>query len=161
MKKSRLSQVKQDRLIEHLVSGSTARSAAALVGVNRNTAAYYFQRLRQLICQAIEDATPFLGEVEVDESCFGGKCRGKQGRGAVGKVPVFGILKRGGRIYTKRVPDVKSATLMPILEQKIVPVSIVFTDSLHSYNGLAVSDFHHVRINHSELFAEGRNLTTG
>ncbi len=45
MRKSRLSQAKQDRLIEHFVSGSTARTAAALVGVHRNTAAYYFQRL--------------------------------------------------------------------------------------------------------------------
>jgi transposase len=161
MRKSRLSQAKQDRLIEHFVSGSTARTAAALVGVNRNTAAYYFQRLRQLICQAIEDETPFCGEIEVDESYFGGKRKGKRGRGAAGKVPVFGILKRGGRVYTKIVPDVKSTTLMPILEQKIVPDSIVFTDSLGSYNVLDVSDFHHVRINHSELFAEGRNHING
>jgi len=161
MRKSRLNQAKQDRLIEHFVSGSTARTAAALVGVNRNTAAYYFQRLRQLICQAVEDETPFFGEIEVDESYFGGKRKGKRGRGAAGKVPVFGILKRGGRVYTKIVPDVKSATLMPILEQKIVPDSIVYTDSLGSYNVLDVSDFHHVRINHSELFAEGRNHING
>jgi len=155
MRKSRLSQAKQDRLIEHFVSGSTARTAAALVGVNRNTAAYYFQRLRQLINQAVEDETPFFGEIEVDESYFGGKRKGKRGRGAAGKVPVFGILKRGGRVYTKVIPDVRSATLMRILEQKIVPDSIVFTDSLGTYNVLDVSDFHHVRINHSELFAEG------
>ncbi len=61
MRKSLLSQAKQDRLIKHFISGSTARSAAALVGVNRNTAAYYFQHLRQLICQAIEDEKPFYG----------------------------------------------------------------------------------------------------
>ena len=161
MRKSRLSQARQDRLIEYFISGSTARTAAALVGVNRNTAAYYFQRLRQLICQAIEDETPFFGEIEVDESYFGGRRKGKRGRGAAGKVPVFGILKRGGRVYTKIVPDVKSATLMPILEQKVVPDSIVYTDSLGSYNVLDVSDFHHVRINHSELFAEGRNHING
>ena len=161
MRKSRLSQTKQDRLIEHFVSGSTARTAAALVGVHRNTAAYYFQRLRQLICQAVEDETPFFGEIEVDESYFGGKRKGKRGRGAAGKVPVFGILKRGGRVYTKVIPDVRSATLMRILEQKVVPDSIVYTDSLGTYNVLDVSDFHHVRINHSELFAEGRNHING
>ena len=87
-----------------------------MVGVNRNTAAYYFQRLRQLICQAMKDETPFSGEIEVDESYLGGKHRGKRGRGAAGKVPVFGILKRGGQVYTKIVPNVKSATLMPILD---------------------------------------------
>ncbi len=161
MRKSRLSKAKQDRLIEHFVSGSTARTAAALVGVNRNTAAYYFQRLRQLICQAVEDETPLFGEIEVDESYFGGRRKGKRGRGAAGKVPVFGILKRGGRVYTKVIPDVRSTTLMRIMEQKIVPDSIVFTDSLGSYNVLDVSDFHHVRINHSELFARGRNHING
>jgi transposase len=161
MRKSRLSQPKQQRLIELFISGSTARTAAALVDVNRNTAAYYFHRLRQLIYQAVEDETLFSGEIEVDESYFGGKLKGKRGRGAAGKVPVFGILKRGGKVYTKVIPDVRSTTLMRIMEQKIVPDSIVYTDSLQSYNVLDVSDFHHVRVNHSYLFAEGRNHING
>jgi transposase len=161
MRKSRLSQPKQQRLIELFISGSTARTAAALVDVNRNTAAYYFHRLRQLIYQAVEDETLFSGEIEVDESYFGGKRKGKRGRGAAGKVPVFGILKRGGKVYTKVIPDVRSTTLMRIMEQKIVPDSIVYTDSLQSYNVLDVSDFHHVRVNHSYLFAEGRNHING
>jgi transposase len=161
MRKSRLSQEKQDRLIEYFVSGATARTAAALVEVHRNTAALYFHRLRQRICQAIDDASPFAGEIEVDESYFGGTRKGKRGRGAAGKVPVFGILKRGGRVYTKIIPDVRSATLMRILEEKIVPDSIVYTDSLSSYNVLDVSGFHHVRINQSEKFAEERNHING
>ena len=49
MRKSRLSKAKQDRLIEHFVACTTARCAAALVGVNRKTAAYYFHRLREII----------------------------------------------------------------------------------------------------------------
>ena len=53
------------------------------------------------------------GEVEVDESYFGGKRKGKRGRGAAGKIPVFGLLKRGGRVYTKTIPDASSATLLP------------------------------------------------
>lgn len=161
MRKSRLSQDKQDRLIEYFVSGATARTAAALVGVHRNTAALYFHRLRQLISQAVEDATPFAGEIEVDESYFGGTRKGIRGRGAAGKVPVFGILKRGGRVYTKIIPDIRSATLMRILKDRIVPDSIVFTDSLYSYNVLDVSAFHHVRISHSERFVEGRNHING
>jgi transposase len=70
MRKSRLSWYKQERLIEHFVSGSTARCAASLVGVNKNTAAYYFHRLRELIClyqeQLADDV--FGGEIELDES---------------------------------------------------------------------------------------------
>jgi len=91
MRKSRLSWLKQERLIEHFVAGTTARTAAALVGVNKSTAAYYFHRLREVIYQATEDAMPLCGEIEVDESYFGGKRKGKRGRGAAGKVPVFGL----------------------------------------------------------------------
>lgn len=161
MRKSRLSRHKQERLIEHFVAGTTARTAAALVGVNKTTAAYYFQRLRQLIYDAEEEHTPFSGEVEVDESYFGGRRKGVRGRGAKGKVPVFGLLKRGGKVYAKVIPDAKSATLMPIMREKILPDSIVYTDSLSSYNVLDVSEFKHLRINHSELFVDKTNHING
>ncbi len=49
MKKSRLSWYKQERLIELFIAGSTARTAASLVDINRKTAVYYFQRLGELI----------------------------------------------------------------------------------------------------------------
>src|SRR5210317_2669215 len=133
MRKSRLSQPKQQRLIELFISGSTARTAAALVDVNRNTAAYYFHRLRQLIYQAVEDETLFSGEIEVDELYFGGRRKGKRGRGASGKVPVFGILQRGGKVYTKVIADAKAQTLLPIIRDRVVPDSIVYTDYYRSY----------------------------
>ena len=56
------------------------------------------------------------GEIEVDESYFGGVRKGKRGRGAAGKVPVFGLLKRGGRVYAVTIPNARSETLLPILE---------------------------------------------
>lgn len=161
MRKSRLSKAKQDRLIEHFVAGTTARTVAVLVGVNKSTASYYFHRLRELILKAVEDETPFSGEIEVDESYFGGRRKGKRGRGAAGKVPVFGLLKRGGKVYTKIIPDAKAATLMPIIQERIMPDSVVFSDSLASYNVLDVSGFSHYRINHSELFADRKNHING
>ena len=163
MRKSRLSKAKQDKLIEHFVVGSTARCSASLVGVNFKTAAYYFQRLRELIAAHTEQAASevFAGEIEVDESYFGGVRKGKRGRGAAGKVPVFGLLKRGGKVYTKIIPDAKSETLMPIMQRKIVPDSIVYTDCFRSYNVLDVSEFKHYRINHSVLFAEQKNHING
>lgn len=161
MRKSRLSNVKQERLIEHFVAGTTARTSAALVDVNKTTAAFYFHRLRQLIYNAVETSTVFTGEVEVDESYFGGMCKGQRGRGASGKTPVFGILKRGGKVYTKIIPDAKSDTLMPIMQGKIAPDSIVYTDTFKSYNVLDVSEFKHYRINHSLLFANKGNHING
>jgi transposase len=49
MRESILSWHKQRRVIELFVVGATARTGASLVGVNKTTACYYFQRLRQVI----------------------------------------------------------------------------------------------------------------
>jgi transposase len=38
--------------------------------------------------------------VEADESYFGGVRKGKEERGAAGKISVFGLLKRGGKFCT-------------------------------------------------------------
>lgn len=77
MRKSKLSWYKQSRLIELFVSGCTARTAADLVGVNKNTASPYFHRLRLLIYQNDKNAGLFEGKVEVDVSYFGGHRKGK------------------------------------------------------------------------------------
>ncbi len=134
----------------------TARSAAQITGVNRNTAILFFHKLREVIFEQLETETPELmrGEIEVDESYFGGHRKGKRGRGAAGKVPVFGLLKRSGKVHVVMVPNARSETLIPIIKEKIRPDSIVYTDSFRAYDVLDVSEFHHLRINHSQLFAE-------
>ena len=161
MRKSRLSGYKQSRLIELFVAGSTARTSAKLVGVNKSTASYYFHRLRELIYNHSEDIGFLEGEVEVDESYFGGRRKGKRGRGAANKVPVFGLLKRHGKVYTVVIPNAKTNTLMPIIRQKVKPDSIVYSDCWRGYNALDVSEFKHYRINHSKLFAEKSNHING
>jgi transposase len=161
MRKSRLSKYKQSRLIELFVAGATARTASSLVGVNKTTASYYFQRLRQLIYDHSEHLELLEGEVEVDESYFGGRRKGKRGRGAAGKVPVFGLLKRNGKVFSVIIPDAKTGTLMPIIRQQVKPDSIVYTDIWRSYNALDISEFKHYRINHSKLFANERNHING
>ena len=50
---------------------------------------------------------------------------------------------------------------MPIMERMIRPDSIVYTDGFSSYDALDVSDFHHVRINHSERFVDERSHING
>ena len=106
--------------------------------------------------------SPFLhGEVDVDESYFGGVRKGKRGRGAAGKIPVFGCLERKGKVYTQIISDVREKTLMPIIRCKIKPDSIIYTDNFKSYNALDVSEFKHFRINHSKTFAEEKNHING
>ena len=103
----------------------------------------------------------FDGEIEVDESYFGGHRKGKRGRGTAGKVAVFGLLKRNGQVYTVAVPNTQTTTLLPIIREQVKPDSIVYTDSYRSYDVLDVSEFSHFRINHSTHFAEKHNHING
>ena len=159
-RKSRLSAHKQSELMKLFVAGSTARAAAEIVGVNKHTAATYFMRLRKLISLKLP-SYELSGEIEADESYFGGVRKGKRGRGAAGKVAVFGLLKRGGKVFTAIIPNAKTETLLPIIQERVEPDSIVYTDTFRSYDALDVSDFHHSRINHSELFADQKNHING
>lgn len=161
MRKSKLTKKEIEKLMEHFVAGTTARTSAELVGVNRNTATKFFNNLRKIIASNIEDNSLLEGEIEVDESYFGGRRKGQRGRGAAGKIPVFGLLKRKGKVYTKVISDTKSSTLMPIIQHKIVPDSIVYTDTFRSYNALDITNFKHERINHSKLFADKKNHING
>jgi len=160
-RKPKLSKRTREKLIEHFIAGTTARSAAELVGINRNTAAKWFKWFREIIVSRLENNPLFEGEIEVDESYFGGKRKGQRGRGATGKIPVFGILKRGGSVHTQVLPNVSSKTLIPIINQKVLPDSVVYTDTFTSYNKLDVTRFKHQRINHSKQFADKRNHING
>ena len=148
--------------MKYFVSGSTARTAAELAGIHRNTAVRFFHKLRSAIAlKQHERAAQFTGEIELDESYFGGTRKGKRGRGAAGKVAVFGLLKRGGHVYTQIILDAKTNTLMPIIRQKVKPDSIVYTDCWRGYNALDISEFKHYRINHSKIFADKKNHING
>ena len=159
-RKSRLSISKQYKLIELFVAGSTARAAGEIVGVEANTAAKFFLRLRQLTASK-QPSLQLSGEVEADESYFSGVRKGKRGRGVAGKVAVFGLLKRRGKVYACTVPNAKTETLIPIIEEKVTPDSIVYTDTFRSYKALDISDFHHRRIDHSKLFSQKQNHING
>ena len=155
-RRSRLSARKQMDLLRMFVAGATA----GIVGVHRNTATNFFMRLRRLIAGKLP-SYELSGEVEADESYFAGTRKGKRGRGASGKVTVFSLLKRSGKVFTAIVPNARTETLLPIIEEKVTPDSIVYTDSFRAYNALDVSEFHHMRINHSELFADRGNHING
>lgn len=54
----------------------------------------------------------------MDESYFGGKRKGKRGRGAKGKSIVFGLLERDGRVYTRVVEGVSADDPMTVIGKK-------------------------------------------
>ena len=161
-RRSRLAASIQHALLVHFVAGTPARTAAEQVGVNRRTAILYYHKLRKVIAAKLAAEAPFqLGEVEVDESYFGGVRKGKRGRDAAGKVPVFGLLKRDGKVYTTMIPDTRSQTLVGIIRERIQPDSLVYTDSYRSYDALDVSEFRHQRINHQTTFVDRANHING
>ncbi len=118
-RRSRLPKSIQFELLKYFCAGITARSAAELTDVNRNTAILFFHKLREVIFEELVASEPGLigGEIEVDESYFGGRRKGKCGRGAAGKVPVFWLLKRGGKVHVVVIPNARTDTLFPIIKE--------------------------------------------
>ena len=153
----------QNKLLEFFVLEVTARAAADLFGIQANSAILFYRKIREVISYhlALEADEVFYGQIELDESYFGGPRKGKRGRGAAGKVAVFGLLKRQGKVFTVVVENTKTETLMPVIVRKIKPDSWVYTDTYRSYDALDVSKFHNERINHSELFAVKQNHING
>lgn len=144
----------------HFCVDIDATKTALLVKTNRNTINRYFRLFREAIYlhQSLK-LDKMIGDVELDESYFGAKrVRGyhgklKRGRGTL-KQPVFGIFKRENEfhkeeVYTEIVPNAKTKTLLKIIQGKVDPKSIVYTDGWRGYDGLvSVGYDKHYRVNH-------------
>lgn len=142
----------------------SATDVARLTGIRRKAVTMIFLKIRRRIAEECERVSPFSGEVEVDESYFGARrVRGKRGRGASGKTPVFGLLKREGRVYTEIVPDCSKATLQAIIRGRIKPETVIHSDGWRGYDGLVdVGYAKHYRVNHGRNeFARGTHHING
>jgi len=142
----------------------TATNTAKLVGISRPTINKYYDRFRKIILFSVkEDNIVFSGEIELDESYFGAKrVRGKRGRGAAGKTPVFGIKKRDGEVYVEIVENCSKEQLMPIIQGKILESSTIHTDGWKAYDGLILNGYSHYRVFHSHNeFARGKCHVNG
>jgi len=101
------------------------------------------------------------GEVELDESYFGGRRKGKRGRGAFNKVPVFGILERNGVVKVKVVKDVKAEPLLNLTVQTVRRGSIIYTDKFNSYDSLMFCGYRHLKIDNKKKFSSGKVYING
>ena len=156
IKNSKLTNRQLNELAKYFALEVPASRAAKVMGINRHSAERVYQVIRRCLARECELHNPLGGEVECDESYFGGRRKGPRGRGAAGKVPVFGLLKRDGKVYTRIVEDVSRKTLRQIIRTKVVPESVIYTDSFKSYDGLVLDGFRHYRINHQQCFAAGK-----
>jgi transposase len=144
--RSKLTDEQSRRLTEHFVAGTPARTAAELVGVNRNTARLFYHKVRELIAQRLAQDSPFEGEpLEVDE----GEVEQRTSRRAAGKQPVFALLKHGGKVYTAMVLEARGEA-PPAPRTKWRPDAIVYADPPTAGDVLGVSRFQHRRVQYRD-----------
>jgi len=163
-KRWRLSRYRVKKIVECFCLDITASRTAALLGYNRHTIERYFNIFREHILEhQHKEQKPFAGEVELDESYFGARrVRGKRGRGAAGKTPVFGVLKRGESIFITVVRNCSREELLPIIQGHILENSTVYTDGWKAYDGLIINGYDHYRVFHSlDEFARGKCHVNG
>ena len=164
IKRSKITETKFRELIKYFSLDLEAQKIAFLTHLNRNTVNRYLRLIRERIAEHCEQLSPLKGEIEVDESYFGAKrIKGKRGRGASGKTPVFGILQRGGKVYTEIVPDCAKSTLQAVIRGRVSPESVIHSDYWRGYNGLVDIGYKkHYRVHHgNNEFANGKKHING
>ena len=107
-----------------------------------------------------QEFTRLSGEIECDESYFGGKRKGTRGRGSAGKIKVFGMLERQGKICTTVVDDVTAETLMNEIRDNSEKGSVFYTDKFRSYKSLKFFG-KHLTVDHNNYFIKGRRHING
>ena len=165
IKRSHISESKFRQLLRLFCADLTATQTLELMRIERKTVNRIFQLFRERIEEIAERESCFrAGEIEVDESYFGAKrVRGKRGRGAGSKTKVFGMKKRGDKVYTQIVNNCSASELVPILKKLAPYDSTIYSDEWKAYDGLVNAGYKkHYRVTHSEdVFANGRAHVNG
>ena len=126
------------------------------IGVTQKTAWFMLQRLR--FCSGSENQSVLDNEIEMDETFIGGKNKNRhankkikqsQGRSCKGKVPVFGMIERNGKVVARVVPSTSTKDLMPVIMRFSNSFCTVYTDEWGAYNWLGEIYDHYV-VNHSK-----------
>lgn len=161
--RSKISEAKFRQVLLYFAEDFSATQTSKLTGISRRTISDMYQKLRLRVHDLTLLDEKFSGDIEVDESYFGPRrIRGKRGRGARGKIPVVGLLKRNGKVYTSVIKNCEKETLLPIIQGKILEESTIYTDGWKSYDSLILKGYKHYRIYHSKNeFARGKNHVNG
>jgi transposase len=136
-------------------NGVAAKELERQLGVTYKTAHRMGHKIRELMQSG---GNMLTGVVEADETFIGGLAKNMhrkkreakiKGTGGIGKIPVIGILERGGNVQAKVVADVTSKSILPNIIANVEKGATVCTDEWCSYNALAKSGFKHARVSHS------------
>jgi len=127
--------------------GVSAKELQRQLSVTYKTAWRMGHEIRKYMAK-VDGEPPLTGHVEIDETYVGGVRRGVRGRGARGKTIVFGILERGGELFTKVIPDSKAKTVIPEIIRNVPRGTRVSTDKMHGYKSLRKHGYAHESVNH-------------
>ena len=139
---SKITEPKFRQLLRLFALDLTASDTAKLTGVGIRSVNSLYLKLHRRLAEECERQASLYGIAGLDEPYFGAKrIRGRRGYGAGGKTIVFGILKRGGKVYTGIVPDASKATLQKIIRGRVGIRSVINTDGWRGYQGLVDMSF--------------------
>lgn len=134
------------------------------LGITQKTAWFMIQRIRK--CFGYENEGELSGITEIDETFVGGlnknrhwdkKVKQCQGRSFKDKVPVFGMIERGGKVIAKVVADTKAKTLRKLIYKHIKPCSIINTDDWYYGN---LKEYTHYYVDHAKKVYAVGDVTT-
>jgi transposase len=126
------------------------------LGVDAKVVTRVYQRLCEALYHIAElEGGKLVGEIELDESYFGGRRKGIRGRGVKGKSIAFGLLEREARVYTKVVENVAAETLMRHISACTRKGSVYYTDAFRGYQSLKRYGKHYV-VNHNKQLVDKR-----
>ena len=94
--------------------------------------------------------------VEIDESLFG-KRKNNVGRIVNGQWILGGIHRTTGECFLEPVNVRNAATLLPIIQNWVLPGTTIITDEWRAYRGLTALGYNHQTINHSLHFVDPQN----
>jgi len=148
--------------------GISSHQLAKSINVTQTTAWNLLKDVRSLLRQLNFVKDMLKNEVAIDETLIGGKNKNRhknkkvphsQGRSWKDKVPVLGILEKGGNLITQVVPNVQMRTLVPIIKANVKEGSILNTDEWYVNSGLG-KWYKHQIVNHSaKQYVNGKAST--
>jgi transposase len=132
-------------------NGVAAKRVEREIGVTYKTAWRMCHEIRKYMA-ALDSDDPLGGPgeiVEIDETSIGGtRTAADGGRYAGNKHVVLGMLEKGGELITRVVPNVKMHSLVPVVQEHVLPGTHIHTDALPSYQHLGKRGYQHSKVRH-------------
>lgn len=131
-------------------NGISQMELSRQIGVSVNTAAKLYHKIAQTMLE--RDANkPLSGDIEIDDAYWGGKKKGKRGRGSPNKTPFVAAVEKTkegkpNRIKLQVVSGFKTAELERWARHHLSGDASVLSDGLACFKGIKNAGYSHASI---------------